>query len=615
MYRNTGNHKLNKTILLVEDEAAISLAVKMTLNNFGYEVEIVSSGESAVEFVTENQSIELVLMDIDLGSGIDGTEAARRILSIRTIPIIFLTSHSEREIVERVRGISHSGYVIKNNGDFVLRSAIEKVFEVFDTNKKSVVIGKDNKPPELNDDTGKLKNSGMFARATLDALSANIAILDGEGVILSVNRAWREFAIENSIELIRLCEGVNYLAVCESAVGNNSEESGKAAEGIRAVMSGSQDEFSIEYPCHAPDEKRWFNMRVTRFVFEGGLRVVVAHENITKRKNVEAELRSLSYVLEQSPVSIVITDTKGDIQYVNPAVEHTTGYSKNELLGNNPRILKSGFLQTEDYRKLWATITDGKNWKGEFHNKRKDGSFYWESATISPIFDERGVIDQFAAVKEDITERKATEEKIQNLLNEKELILKEVHHRIKNNMNTIRGLLFLQGAELKDASAAAALRDAENRIQSMMILYDKLYCSHDFREMSIKSYLGPLVDEIICSFPDSGIVKVEKNISDFVLNANIVFPLGIIVNELLTNIMKYAFKGKDIGLIIVSASMHDMQAEVTLEDDGAGIPETINFENSTGFGLNLVRMLTTQIGGTIRIERGNGTKFVLEFML
>jgi PAS domain S-box-containing protein len=314
-------------------------------------------------------------------------------------------------------------------------------------------------------------------------------------------------------------------------------------------------------------------------------------------------------------VSIVITDTQGTIQYINHAVEQTTGYTANELIGSNPRVLKSDFMKAEEYKRLWDTITSGKNWKGEFHNIRKDGTFYWESAAISPIIDENGVIEQFAAVKEDITERKAAEEKIQNLLQEKELILKEVHHRIKNNMNTIRGLLFLQGAELKDASAAAALRDAENRVQSMMILYDKLYCSHDFREMSIKSYLGPLADEIISSFPNSGIVKIEKNISDFILDATIVFPLGIIVNELLTNIMKYAFKGKDSGLIKVSASIHDRHAEVSLSDNGTGIPDTVDFESSTGFGLNLVRMLTTQIGGTIRIERGNGTKFILEFIV
>jgi PAS domain S-box-containing protein len=461
----------------------------------------------------------------------------------------------------------------------------------------------------------ELKKSELFARATLDALSTNIAILDENGIIIAVNRAWREFALNNSMDISGSCEGINYLEVCDSSDGNDSEEARPVADGIREIISGNQREFSLEYPCHSPEEKRWFNMLVTRFEYNGAIRVVVAHENITKRKLVESELRSLSYVVEQSPVSIVITDTNGSIKYVNPAAEKTTGYSRDELLGNNPRVLKSDHIKGDEYRVLWETITSGKYWKGEFHNIRKDGTMYWESATISPIFDENGDIEQFAAVKEDITERKSAEEKIQNLLIEKELILKEVHHRIKNNMNTIKGLLYLQAIEMKDTAAAVALHEAENRVQSMMILYDKLYSSHDYQVMSVRSYLGPLVDEILGNFANHSIVKVEKHVADFTLDANIVFPLGIIVNELLTNIMKYAFTGRDSGVITLSAEKNESMVTISLGDNGKGIPESINFESSTGFGLNLVGMLTAQMGGSIRIERGDGTKFVLEFMV
>jgi PAS domain S-box-containing protein len=459
----------------------------------------------------------------------------------------------------------------------------------------------------------ELIKSEIFAHATLDALSTNIAILNENGIIIAVNRAWREFALNNAMDISASCEGINYLGVCDSSDGANSDEAEQASSGIREIISGTQREFSLEYPCHSPEEKRWFNMLVTRFEYNGGIRIVVAHENITKRKLVEAELRSLSYVVEQSPVSIVLTDTKGSIRYVNPAAEKTTGYSRNELLGNNPRLFKSDYIKDYEYKVLWETITSGKYWKGEFHNIRKDGTMYWESATISPIFDENGVIEQFAAVKEDITERKEAEKKIQNLLTEKELILQEVHHRIKNNMNTIKGLLYLQAIEMKDTAAAGALHEAENRVQSMMILYDKLYSSHDYQEMSINSYLGPLIDEILVNFANHSIVKVEKDIANFTLDANVVFPLGIIVNELLTNIMKYAFIGRESGIITVSAKKNESTVTISLGDNGKGIPESINFDSSTGFGLNLVGMLTSQIGGNIKIERGDGTKFVLEF--
>ncbi len=212
-----------------------------------------------------------------------------------------------------------------------------------------------------------------------------------------------------------------------------------------------------------------------------------------------------------------------------------------------------------------------------------------------------------------VTERKAAEEKVKALLAEKELVLREVHHRIKNNMSTIYGLLSLQAATMKDQAAVTALEDAGRRVQSMMVLYNKLYQSSDVTTLSVIEYLPELVDDIVGNFPNSGSVKVEKKIEDFTLKAARLQSIGIIVNELLTNIMKYAFIGRSGGTIVVAASLEENRAYFAIEDDGNGIPEKIDFENSTGFGLVLVQALTKQLEGTIRIERGTGTKIILEF--
>ena len=131
--------------------------------------------------------------------------------------------------------------------------------------------------------------------------------------------------------------------------------------------------------------------------------------DITQRKRAEETLRKLSYAVEQSPASIVITDTAGNIEYVNRKFTEVTGYAKIEVLGKNPRILKSGKLPNAFYKQLWDSITSGKQWHGEFHNRKKNGDLYWESASISPIFDTAGTITHFVGVKEDITERKRLE--------------------------------------------------------------------------------------------------------------------------------------------------------------------------------------------------------------
>jgi PAS domain S-box-containing protein len=231
----------------------------------------------------------------------------------------------------------------------------------------------------------------------------------------------------------------------------------------------------------------------------------------------------------------------------------------------------------------------------------------------TPMYDNAGIFIGVLGIGRDVTEKKTAADNIQNLLREKELLLKEVHQRIKNNMNTIKGLLTPQLSAEENPSAASSLRDAESRVQSMIMLYDRLYCTENFRELSVKDYLQPLAEEITGSFVDIAKVQIKTDIEDFILNINKLTPLGIIVNELLTNMMKYAFVGRDSGTVTVSASMKDNHVVIQVKDDGIGIPESVSFEHTKGFGLELVNMLTEQIGGTIRIERGDGTKFVLEF--
>ncbi|MEI6387832.1 MAG: PAS domain S-box protein [Spirochaetota bacterium] len=231
----------------------------------------------------------------------------------------------------------------------------------------------------------------------------------------------------------------------------------------------------------------------------------------------------------------------------------------------------------------------------------------------APIYDKNGVIWASLVSFQDITERKYADEKIKALLAEKELILKEVHHRIKNNMSNLSSLLSLQAHMVTEPSAITALEDATARFKSMSLLYDRLYRSPDFTRLSVKDYLPALIDEIVSNFPNSKMMKVERFIQDFELDARRLQPLGIIINELITNIMKHAFKGRDKGLIIVTATNTNGKNAISVEDDGNGIPESVSFENSTGFGLQLIQGLTQQLKGTIRIERVKGTKIVLEF--
>jgi len=239
----------------------------------------------------------------------------------------------------------------------------------------------------------------------------------------------------------------------------------------------------------------------------------------------------------------------------------------------------------------------------------------WYTLRILPYRTLDNVIEGVVVTFFDVTDMKHAQSTIEKLLKEKELLLREVHHRIKNNMTTVKSLLALQADRLNDSSAREALIDAQTRINTMAVLYEKFYRTERFEALSLKTYLTPLIDDCLLNYPRKSIITLEAQVDDIQIDAEHLFPLGILLNELLTNILKYAFVGRESGKITVSAAAHDKHVTLVVGDDGNGIPESVDLENSTGFGLRLVGMLATQIGGTIRIERGNGTRFVLEFDL
>jgi two-component system cell cycle sensor histidine kinase/response regulator CckA len=168
-----------------------------------------------------------------------------------------------------------------------------------------------------------------------------------------------------------------------------------------------------EYALVTKDGKRLEGIHTTTLIdYEGEQSILGLVTDITEQKRADEELRKLSRAVEQSPASIIITDTAGDIEYVNPKFTQVTGYHPAEVLGQNPRILKSGHTPVTEYKQLWERITSGNEWRGEFQNKKKNGELFWESASISPVRDPNGTITHFLAVKEDITERKRLEQQL-----------------------------------------------------------------------------------------------------------------------------------------------------------------------------------------------------------
>jgi len=922
---------LSKTILLVEDEAIIALLHKKKLNKYGFDVVTADTGEKAVEIVRSDAPVDLILMDINLGDGIDGTEAAEIILKIRNIPLVFLSSHTEPEVVNKTEGITSYGYIVKNSGETVLMASIRMAFKLFDAHIKNKSynqnLEKINKElirseNELKESEERYKsiisvsNTGaweyhydadylwcspeyftMLGRDPDDFMidgSANLQEAwkdlihpDDRGAVLKLfsdylangskgmyenyfrmqHKSGEWVWIRSRGQTLKNVDGslsdltvgthidITELKIAERIIKNNNQELAElnselhkknmllqeqereyrtlfenTGSGIIVIeedttISLANDIFAARLG-YTRDEienvKKWTELvheddldrmleqhRLRRddpdkadssyeFRFKarsgeymdtllfismlpGTSRSIASLIDITANKTAiesakryrmklegayeeleaayeeleatneeieasmqelastardlqesEAKFRSLA---ESVPVAIMMYQDDKWI-YVNPAAEKMSGYSKEELLDmkfwdfvapehqskvketgqgrqrdlksdpdyefkiiskdgiekwvhlygstvlhmgkhtglisviditENKEIAEKLKLSEHKYRKIFENAQDvlyqtdidgtiieispsiekysdftredligtpvqnvyqdpddrnkliklmlekGEVVDYELRLKSKDDRLIITAISSNIVYDSLGKPISIEGSLRDITERKKTEEKISLLLAEKDLLLKEVHHRIKNNMNTIKGLLTLQIHSEDNPQVVASLQSAESRVHSMLMLYDRLYSANNYRELSVKEYLAPLASEIIGSFPCSNKVAIETDIDDFILNVRMLSPLGIIVNELLTNMMKYAFAGRDSGKIFLSAEMENNRVRVVIEDNGSGLPEAVNFGSSTGFGLDLVKMLTDQIEGSIRIERGEGTRFILEF--
>jgi two-component sensor histidine kinase len=221
--------------------------------------------------------------------------------------------------------------------------------------------------------------------------------------------------------------------------------------------------------------------------------------------------------------------------------------------------------------------------------------------------------DKNRALVIEIGERKQAEEEIKRQLAEKEILLREVHHRIKNNIASIGGLISLRLRSITNPEAMAVLQDAISRINSMRILYDKLLLSEDYKDVSVKNYVENLIDSVIALFPNNAKVVLDKRIDDFHLDSRRLFLLGTIINELLTNIMKYAFVNGDSGLIKITLTNAEQLVTLAIQDNGIGLPAGFDSNESKGFGLMLVKMLSRQLAGNFSMKNHTGTLCKIEF--
>ena len=328
-------------------------------------------------------------------------------------------------------------------------------------------------------------------------------------------------------------------------------------------------------------------------------------ENITERKQAEealcVERDNLKNIFEAIEDGIYIVNQQYDIQYVNPVLIKDFGpYEDRKCYA---------YFHDRDDVCPWCKNIDvfaGKTVRWEWYSFKNQRTY---DLIDTPLKNSDGSISKLEIFR-DITARKQMEEQLKKSLKEKEILIKEIYHRVKNNLAVVSGLLNIQAADIKDKKAKAAFQETRDRIFSLAAVHSQLYHSENYSNVDYKKYIKKLVSNIFYSSQMSGHVKLHLDLDDITLPIDKAIPCGLLLNEVVTNALKHAFPGKRKGnLRIISHSLEDKSIEIIVKDDGIGLPESFNIEKTETFGLKLIDLMTKQIEGTLEIKSKKGTEF------
>ena len=301
--------------------------------------------------------------------------------------------------------------------------------------------------------------------------------------------------------------------------------------------------------------------------------------------------------------------------YVNRAFEELWGRSRKSWY-EQPSVWLDA-IHPEDLE-LVNEALESQQTTGEYDQEyriiRPDRSIRWVHDTVVPIKDELGQISRLVGIAEDVTERRQSEEKVKDSLQEKEVLLKEINHRVKNNLQIISSLLNLQNRDIQDEQALRSLQVSQDRIKAMALVHEKLYQSEDLARIDFGEYIKSLATDMVSSY-GLGLrnIDLKIDVDTILLGVDTAIPCGVIVNELVANSLKHAFPVDRSGEIAISFREVDGQYMMTFKDDGVGLPEDLDISHPSSLGLTIVNALTGQLGGTIDLGRNGGSEIQITF--
>jgi len=451
-----------------------------------------------------------------------------------------------------------------------------------------------------------LRRSERTVRALMNASTDAIFLMDFGGRLLAVNEEMEKRFAKTRDEL--LDSNVYDLLPPDLA------ESRKVI--MKEVVRSGQ-------PVRFEDERdgRWLENTVYPIVDgQGRVNMLAVYAgDVTARKKAENALKKSEEkyrnIFENAVDGIFQASASGYFISVNPSMAGIHGYSSPEEMIAAVTDIEKQLYQDPQDRKRYREMLEEHGTVEDFEAQvlRKDGVRIWTSTSSRLVKDKGGNVLYTEGTVEDITARKESERSLKAALKEKEVLLREIHHRVKNNMQVMSSLLNLQTQHLHDQRSLEVFRTSINRIRSMALIHDKLYRSESLSTIDFPEYARDLLRSLFAACgPDAG-VELKLGIDPLSLDIDTAIPLGLIINELVSNSLKHGFPDGSEGVIGVSLRRQDDHLVLTVTDNGSGFPEELDFMNTKSMGMQLVVTLVEQLEGTISLKRDGETRFEVTF--
>lgn len=580
-------------ILVVEDERLVALDLKMCLEGLGYTVPaVVYSGKDALKKVKEFMP-DLVLMDIVLEDELNGIQVADRIRSRFDVPVVYVSAYVDEKRIREAKRTEPFGYILKPFDEKELRVVIEMSLYKHKMEKK-------------------LKESEEKYRSLIEQSLQGVLVVQDSRIVFA-NQAFADISGFTVQELLSLPP-----KKVKSIVHPDDQE--QVWGNFQDRLAGKPVAHHYEYRGIKKDGSvRWLELFASRVDYCGKPAIQAAIVDITERKQTEEELRKtkeyVQNIIDCSLDMIVTVDKDRRIVEFNKAACETFGYSKEEVVGKSVQIL---YANEDEGLRVASQVSKHEKFIGEIQNIRKNGEVFTTLLSASVLRDEKGNIIGKVGNSRDISERKKEEQKIKLSLKEKEILLKEIHHRVKNNMQVISSLLSLQSRNIKDKRVLEMFKESQDRVRSMLLVHEKLLQSRDFTRIDFAEYIRSLAYGLYRAYGlDPEKILLDIQVDAFFLGIDLSIPCGLVINELISNALKHGFpkswEGK--GKITVSlVKTEDEEIVLIVKDNGVGIPKDFNFRKTETLGLSLVTILIEdQLRGKIRLDRRRGTKFLISF--